>query len=100
LFPSAGSLGYEALDIEQFAEWNVDGIGLDNCALPFSGPAPSTDHSVVEYRRFQEAWRKANHSGMALQIWSGGFGKPGSWAPGLGHFWRSGPDLVCENASF
>jgi alpha-galactosidase len=48
---------------------------------------------VVEYRRFQEAWRKASHSRMALQIWSGGFGKPGSWAPGLGHFWRSGPDL-------
>lgn len=24
---------------------------------------------------------------------SGGFGKPGAWAPGLGHLWRSGPDL-------
>ena len=87
-----GSLDYEELDIQTFADWGVDGIGLDNCALPFSGPPPSTDHSVVEYRRFHEAWARVNRS-VALQIWDGGFGKPEAWAPGLGHFWRTGPDL-------
>ena len=70
----------------------MDGIGLDNCALPFTGPAPSTDHSVVEYSRFRDAWLKVNRP-INLQIWDGGFGKPGSWAPGMGHLWRSGPDL-------
>ena len=70
----------------------VDGIGLDNCALPFTGPGPSTDHSVVEYTIFHDAWLRVNRS-INLQIWSGGFGKPGAWAPGLGHYWRSGPDL-------
>lgn len=87
-----GSLHYEELDIETFAAWGVDSIGLDNCALPFSGPPPSTDHSIVEYRRFHQAWLKVNRS-IALQIWDGGFGKPEAWAPGMGHFWRTGPDL-------
>ena len=84
----------EALDIQTLAEIGVDGIGIDNCALPFTGPAPSADHSVVEYRRFHDAWLAANAS-MNFQVWDGGFGKPSSWAPALGHIWRTGPD--CGN---
>lgn len=89
-----GSLEFEELDVDSFAEMGVDGIGLDNCALPYTGPAPSTDHSVWEYRRFHEAWLAANTS-MNLQIWDGGFGRPSAWAPALGHMWRTGPD--CGN---
>ena len=46
----------------------MDGIGLDNCALPFSGPPPSTDHSLFEYQRFHDAWLRVNRS-INLQIW-------------------------------
>lgn len=41
-----GSLGYEALDMETFASWEVDSVGVDYCGGP-SGVE-------VEYQKFAD----------------------------------------------
>ena len=74
-------------DIRQFAEWGVDHIAVDNCANP-----NTTAQSVFEYQRVHDALVKVGRP-MIFGIWDVGSGKPWAWAPKLGHYWRTGPDL-------
>lgn len=85
--PEPGMFGYEELDIATFAEWGVDHIAVDNCDSP-----NTTAQSVFEYQRVHDALLKVGHP-MVFGIWNVGSGKPWSWAPYLGHYWRTGPDL-------
>jgi hypothetical protein len=89
-----GMLGYEEQDMQQFKDWGVDHISVDNCYN-----SNGTTDSIAEYTRISEAMQKVYTRPPAaeilpiLGIWNVGSGKPWSWAPRLGHYWRSGPDL-------
>lgn len=85
--PEPGIFGFEELDITTFAEWGVDHIAVDNCHSP-----NTSAQSIFEYQRIHDALVKVGHP-MIFGIWNGGSGKPWSWAPKLGHYWRTGPDL-------
>jgi alpha-galactosidase len=65
----------------------VDHIAVDNCANP-----NTTAQSVFEYQRVHDALVKVGKP-MIFGIWNVGSGKPWTWAPQLGHYWRTGPDL-------
>jgi alpha-galactosidase len=82
-----GSFGHEELDVQQFADWGVDHVAVDNCGNPDGG-----DQSIFEYAAFHDALVKVNKP-MVYGIWAVGLGKPWAWANKLGHYWRTANDL-------
>eukprot|EP00658_Telonema_sp_P-2_P019040 TRINITY_DN17466_c0_g1_i1.p1 TRINITY_DN17466_c0_g1~~TRINITY_DN17466_c0_g1_i1.p1 ORF type:complete len:423 (-),score=79.51 TRINITY_DN17466_c0_g1_i1:324-1592(-) len=82
-----GSFGTEEEDLRSFADWGADHVAVDNC-----GNGYGTAQSVLEYERFREALVKVGKP-MVFGVWNFGAGKEWSWAPRVGHYYRTGPDL-------
>ena len=84
-----GSLGHEELDVQQFADWGIDHISVDNCG---GGLPKGASQSVNEYAKFHDALVKVGKP-MVYGIWNIGKGKEWAWASKLGHYWRTGSDV-------
>eukprot|EP00038_Savillea_parva_P011640 m.199004 g.199004 ORF g.199004 m.199004 type:complete len:525 (-) comp20636_c0_seq1:131-1705(-) len=82
-----GSYGHELLDMQQFADWDVDHVAVDNCGAPYG-----RDQSVREYAAIHDALVQVGKP-MVYGIWNIGAGKPQTWANKLGHYWRTGSDV-------
>ena len=90
-----GSYGYERIDAEQYAQWNVDIVKCDYCNAP-----PEQDTAMVRYRRLGDAF-KAVARPITLYICEWGDRKPWLWgAESGGSCWRVSADVrdswTCE----
>lgn len=80
-----GTLGYEFIDANTYASWNVDYIKVDNC---------NTDGSVPEVR--YPVMRDAlNSTGKPIlfSMCEWGVDNPALWAPNVGNSWRATDDI-------
>ncbi len=80
------SRGSEARDARRFAAWGVDFVKVDWCNTE-GLEAPAT------YRTWSQAIRGTGRP-MVLSICEWGRQRPWEWAPGLGHLWRTSPDIA------
>lgn len=80
-----GSLGYEQLDADTYADWGVDYVKVDWCHSD-SLSAP------VQYRKFREAF-DATGRDMVLSICEWGRNLPWEWAGDIGQLWRTTADI-------
>ena len=83
-----GSYGHELLDMQQFADWGVDHVAVDNCGASAHGH----DQSVFEYAAIHDALVKVGKP-MVYGVWNIGSGKEWAWASKLGHYWRTSSDV-------
>ncbi|MBE0534807.1 MAG: NPCBM/NEW2 domain-containing protein [Phycisphaerae bacterium] len=82
-----GSLGYEQIDMETFAEWGVDYIKMDSCFAESNGRMSSEDYAL--YRRCIEA------TGRPIVLSISDFGNA-AWAWGgmeYAQLWRTSNDI-------
>ncbi|TPX48628.1 alpha-galactosidase [Synchytrium endobioticum] len=79
-----GSLGYETIDAQTYAEWNVDYLKVDNC---FPDASPSRE-------RFTTIRDALNATGRPIvySICNGGE-TSWEWAPDVGNSWRTTYDI-------
>ncbi|MGJ3237745.1 MAG: glycoside hydrolase family 27 protein [Anaerolineae bacterium] len=81
------SYGYEAIDAQTFAEWDVDFLKYDYCYVP-----PSVD-PIALYQRMGQALRATGHP-ILYSICEWGRNQPWQWAPSIGgHMWRTTGDI-------
>ena len=90
-----GSYGYEQIDAEQYAQWNVDVVKCDYCHAP-----TEQDTAIVRYRRLGDAF-KAVARPITLYICEWGDRKPWLWGAEVGgSCWRVSADVrdrwTCE----
>jgi alpha-galactosidase len=84
-----GSLGYEALDMQTFAEWGCDHVMVDWCR-PYVNPLETR----AEYAKFGEAIANSSNPAMVYGIWPNGEGKSWKWAADVGgSYWRTASDI-------
>ena len=105
-----GSLGFEAVDMEYFAQVGCDhgpepqlslrvqGVALtallaavmvDWCR-PYIDPKQARDAYAV----FGSAIANSSNPNMLFGIWSAGIGKSGKWGAEVGgHYWRTATDM-------
>jgi alpha-galactosidase len=82
-----GSYGYEEVDAQTFAEWEVDFLKHDSCYVP-----PNT-HIPTLYKRMGQALRATGRP-IVYSICEWGNNKPWEWAPQAGgHMWRTTGDI-------
>ncbi len=82
-----GSLGYERLDMETFAEWGVDYIKMDSCFAERNGRLSSEDYALFR--------RCINATGRPMVLSISDFGN-GAWAWGgekYAQLWRTSNDI-------
>ncbi|KAL4458745.1 hypothetical protein ABPG75_013610 [Micractinium tetrahymenae] len=85
LYP--GSLGYEEVDAQTFAEWGVDYLKYDNCF------AKREDWVLDRYRAMGEALNKTGRP-IFYSLCNWGVMEPWLWAPQIGHSWRITEDIL------
>lgn len=81
-----GSRGYEFQDAQQYARWGVDYLKYDWCnadSLKASG----------SYATMRDAIRRAGRP-MVFSICEWGDNQPTTWAPAIGHLWRTTGDIT------
>ena len=104
----AGSLGHEREDIQQFMEWEIDYLKLDNC-YPYDGQElykmdpvksllhlPSMYQSPDEYSRFSKMARelRMKSRNVTLELCLYGWGNVEKWGKQIGgHLWRTAGDI-------
>lgn len=80
-----GTKGMEFEDMRAFAEWRADYIKIDWCN--------SSGQDIVKtYARLAEAQRAAGRP-VVHSLCSWGEGAPWTWAPSVGHLWRTTADI-------
>ena len=82
----AGSLYYEAVDAQDWADWGVDYLKYDNC---FNEEVPAP----IRYSRMKEALEKTERD-IFYSICNWGHEETWTWAPELGNSWRSTGDIM------
>lgn len=90
-----GSYGYEKIDADQYAEWNVDVVKCDYCNAP-----SEQDTAKVRYGRMGDAFKQAKRP-LTLYLCEWGGRDPWLWgAEAGGSCWRISPDVrdgwTCE----
>ena len=80
-----GSLGYEDIDAQTYAEWGVDYLKYDNCFTDGSPPE-------VRYPVMRDALLKQNRS-IFFSICEWGINDPAKWASSVGNSWRTTIDI-------
>eukprot|EP00038_Savillea_parva_P028759 m.66863 g.66863 ORF g.66863 m.66863 type:complete len:558 (+) comp8393_c0_seq1:219-1892(+) len=83
--PGVGSLGYEDIDAQTFADWQIDYLKEDSCSA-------TQDHDTAfqEYGKMRDALNKTGRSIMfSLCGWNPWYAPVGY---SLGNLWRIGPD--------
>jgi len=84
-----GSLGFEEIDMETFAQMGCDHIMVDWCRA-YVNPRQTRD----EYAVIGQAIKKSSNPNMVYGIWPGGNGKSWKWAEEVGgHYWRTAADI-------
>eukprot|EP01050_Picozoa_sp_SAG11_P013929 SAG11_NODE_1666_length_4494_cov_53.554949_1_plen_578_part_00 len=84
-----GSLGYEAIDMEFFAQVGCDHVMVDWCRA-YSDPL----ETKAEYAVIGEAIANSSNPNMLYGIWPGGLGKSWKWSAEVGgHYWRTAADI-------
>jgi len=83
-----GSLGYEALDAQTFADWGVDFLKYDFCRAEIND-------GLVEQAAFTLMEQELVKTGrdIVLSISEYGESQPWTWAPGIANMWRTSHDL-------
>jgi alpha-galactosidase len=84
--PESGSKGFEELDAQTFAEWEVDYLKYDNC---------NADSSTVvrDYHRMGRALFECGRP-VVFSVCEWGENNPTAWAPAFSHLWRTTPDIT------
>ncbi|KAG8742961.1 hypothetical protein FRC10_000583 [Ceratobasidium sp. 414] len=106
-----GSLGYETIDAQTWAEWGVDYLKYDNCHVPGNwtdnhvssiqialGNVPAdfdwyNSNSAIRYRRMTAALNAVvSIRPIEFDICIWGESKVWTWGARVGHSWRMGGD--------
>jgi alpha-galactosidase len=80
-----GSAGHEFQDAHQYAKWGVDYLKYDWCYTGSRNPEAA-------YTIMAKALRESGRD-ILLSICEWGTGQPDTWAPGVGHMWRTTGDI-------
>ena len=80
-----GSLGYEEIDAQTYAEWGVDYLKYDNCFT--DGSAPEKRYPVM-----RDALLKQNRP-IFYSMCEWGVNDPAKWAAPVGNSWRTTGDI-------
>ena len=80
-----GSMGYEIVDAQTFADWGVDYLKLDNCAS--EGVKPE-----VRYAFMRDALLKTGRP-IFYSLCEGGADDAPTWAYSVGNSWRTTGDI-------
>jgi alpha-galactosidase len=80
-----GSRGYQFQDARQYAAWGVDYLKYDWCAN-------EGQRAEAAYRTMSDAL-KATGRPIVFSICEWGENKPWEWGKGIGHLWRTTPDI-------
>jgi alpha-galactosidase len=80
-----GSAGHEFQDARQYAKWGVDYLKYDWC---HTGPRNAEAAYTIMAKALRESGRD-----IVFSICEWGDHKPVSWAPPIGHLWRTTPDI-------
>ncbi len=82
------SYGYEEIDAQTFADWEIDFLKYDSCFVPASVDIPSL------YKRMGQALRMTGRD-IVFSICEWGNNKPWEWAAQAGgHLWRTTGDIA------
>jgi len=89
------SYGHEAVDAATFADFGIDYLKHDWCHVPFKDFPGLTEAEVAEtlYTRMSDALERTGQP-MVLSLCNWGRGRPWEWARGIGHTWRTTPDIA------
>lgn len=80
-----GSLGYEQIDADTFAEWGVDYLKYDNCNTDGSKPE-------VRYPRMRDALLRTGRP-IFYSLCEWGRDHPATWGAKVGNSWRTTQDI-------
>jgi alpha-galactosidase len=80
-----GSKEHEAIDAKTYAEWGVDYLKYDWCNTQGQDTRDS-------YARMAQALRQSGRP-IVFSICEWGSTRPWTWAPGIGHVWRTTGDI-------
>ena len=80
-----GSRGYQFQDARQYAAWGVDYLKYDWCSS-------EGQNAEAAYRTMSDAI-KASGRPMVFSICEWGENQPWKWGKGVGHLWRTTPDI-------
>jgi alpha-galactosidase len=87
-----GSLGFEQVDMDFFAEIGCDNVMVDWCR-PYHTPLETKN----EFDAIGKAIANSSNPNMVYGIWPTGFGKSWNWASEVGgHYWRVETDMSNE----
>ena len=81
-----GSLFYEDIDAQTFAEWGIDYLKYDNCFSLWI-------FTEKRYTRMRDALNKTGRP-IFYSICDWGFSNPTSWAQPIGNSWRTTMDIM------
>jgi len=88
-----GSLGYEKIDAQTYAEWGVDYLKYDNCYAP-TNLLPQT-----RYATMRDALN-ATKRPILFSMCEWGVQSPWNWANAVGNSWRTTNDISDDWNSF
>lgn len=80
-----GSRGYQFQDTRQYAEWGVDYLKYDWCYN-------EDQDAKAAYKTMSDALKECGRP-IIFSICEWGENKPWEWAKGIGHLWRTTPDI-------
>lgn len=81
-----GSYGFEKMDAQTYAEWNVDYVKVDWCHS-------DSINAPLHYARFRDAFKDTGRE-MMLSICEWGRANPWEWGKDIGQLWRTTSDIA------
>lgn len=82
-----GSFGHEIQDANTYADWGIDYLKYDNCAIPYGREEDS--EKAEDYAIMGEALRQSGRD-VVYSVCAWWFE---SWMPEVGHLWRTTTDI-------
>jgi alpha-galactosidase len=103
----AGSLGYESIDAQTFADWSIDYLKLDNCGshsvATLDGRSYSYPDTVAGYQARYAVMRDALAATGRPIVYSicdfSTAGQSWTWGAGVGNLWRTTGDISASYSS-
>lgn len=88
-----GSRGYQFQDAQTYAQWGVDYLKYDWCY-------DEGQNAKAAYKTMHDALKECGRP-IVFSICEWGDNKPWEWGSGIGHLWRTTPDIRdCYQCSF
>ncbi|KAF1983965.1 glycoside hydrolase family 27 protein [Aulographum hederae CBS 113979] len=86
-----GSLGYEEVDAQTFADWGVDYLKYDNCYNEGQSGTP-----LITYNRYKKMQVALNNTGRPIlySLCNWGEDYPWKWAQTISNSWRTSGDIT------